>query len=824
MLQYCILKFGNNENCFDIEDLTGYCPKRSPPINLQKSFTVHSSQNQVWYRVITFLDLLATLDRVPDNQYMLVAGNTVQGVSPIPSTIKSFIDISSVPEMHDIHRTVNSISIGSLLTLSETIIVMTKTATAKGFEYLLVFVEHLELMANVQVRNVMFEFYIIIKKNIFKFYFLFKLGTIGGNLNHKQQHPEFQSDIFLLLDTIDALLTIIDCSKNKHMVRMTEFLTMDMNKKVLFNIILPRIDAPLFIRTYRVAIRAQNAHAYVNAGFNVRTLGDGTVISARICYGGIHPSFTHAYKTELFLKNRNLYSNDTLQEALSTLSAELHPDWCLPDADPEYRKILAIGYFYRFVLSICPLEQLSKCNISGATTIRRELSSGIQNFTTIEKNWPLTKPVVKYEGLQQASGEAKFINDMPRFHDELWAAFAVATKVHETVAAINPAEALASPGARFFFEAKHIPGRNNFTPRTITTFYDEQIFIPIGGEVLYHGQPVGVLLADSYEEAVFAARKVKILYNRKNLKGVQNWVRSLLSPFASPSGQLSEKNIFSTISDLPKNKIQFPPETSAPPFTAPQRITGSIELLGQYHNHMENQCVVVVPNENELAVYSSTQWLDFTQNAIAECLAIPTNHINIILPRIGGGFGAKISRSTLVACAAALCSTLTNRPVRFSMTLEANMKSIGKRCGTIGQYAVEVNSNGRIQNLTNTFVQDAGCSLNEPFDACTKGAFPNCYDSTGWTVNGEMLLTDSASNTFCRCPSAMEGIGMVESIMEHISEETDQDPMAIRLVNMAADSPMRQMSTEFMQSIGKFNDLCFKWGLFVIRCCILYNF
>lgn len=226
--------------------------------------------------------------------------------------------------------------------------------------------------------------------------------------------------------------------------------------------------------------------------------------------------------------------------------------------------------------------------------------------------------------------------------------------------------------------------------------------------------------------------------------------------------------------------------------------------MGQYHYHMETQCVVVVPNEMDLTVYTSTQYVDFAQNAIAECLAIPTNRINITLRRIGGAFGAKISRSTSVSCAAALGTYLTNRPVRFSMNLEANMKSIGKRCGTIGQYAVEVDSNGRIQKLVHNFWQDAGCSLNEPFDRSTKNAFSNCYDISKWIVNGEMVLTDAPSNTFCRCPSATEGIAMIETIMEHIAEQTVQDPMAVRLANMTADSPIRQMYIDFIQATGKF--------------------
>lgn len=217
---------------------------------------------------------------------------------------------------------------------------------------------------------------------------------------------------------------------------------------------------------------------------------------------------------------------------------------------------------------------------------------------------------------------------------------------------------------------------------------------------------------------------------------------------------------------------------------------------------METQCAVALPDEKELTVYSSTQWVDFTQNAIADCLAIPVNQINMMVRRLGGAYGSKISRATLIACATALGSHLTNRPVRFSMSMEANMKTIGKRNGIIGDYVVKVNGNGRITNMINKFSQDAGCSNNEPADAATQLNFSNCYDSTEWNVSGSMVLTDAPSSTFCRSPSTLEGIAMIEAVMEHIAFETGLDPMALRRANMKPDHPMQKLSIDFAKSIG----------------------
>lgn len=192
--------------------------------------------------------------------------------------------------------------------------------------------------------------------------------------------------------------------------------------------------------------RAQNAHAYVNAGFSLDVQGE-QIVSARICYGGINPSFVRANKTEKYLVGNNLYTNDILREALKSLASELIPDSKLTEASPEYRKNLALALFYKFVLSTAPPNKVTPINLSGGLTIERPLSSGTQTYQTIEKNYPLTKPVQKLEGLIQCSGEAQYINDIPPFKDELWAEFVLATKVHSKIGEIDTTEAL----VRYFY-------------------------------------------------------------------------------------------------------------------------------------------------------------------------------------------------------------------------------------------------------------------------------------------------------------------------------------------------------------------------------------
>lgn len=93
--------------------------------------------------------------------------------------------------------------------------------------------------------------------------------------------------------------------------------------------------------------RNQNAHAQVNAGFLYKMDNDDIVVSARIVYGGLSGKFTHAYKTEKYLQEKNLYNDDTVQKALMILQEELIVDEITAEPSPKFRKKLALGLFYK---------------------------------------------------------------------------------------------------------------------------------------------------------------------------------------------------------------------------------------------------------------------------------------------------------------------------------------------------------------------------------------------------------------------------------------------------------------------------------------------
>lgn len=147
--------------------------------------------------------------------------------------------------------------------------------------------------------------------------------------------------------------------------------------------------------------RAQNVHAYVNAGFLIEwhDVQQRVVRSARICFGNIRPDFVHAESVEQLLVGRDLYNAGTVAQVFAQLLSSIQPEEMPPEASPQYRQKLACSLFYKFLLGSAPKELVSERFRSGGQLLERPLSSGSQTFETIAKNYPITQPVQKLEGM-----------------------------------------------------------------------------------------------------------------------------------------------------------------------------------------------------------------------------------------------------------------------------------------------------------------------------------------------------------------------------------------------------------------------------------------
>ncbi|KAH8265260.1 hypothetical protein KR038_002708, partial [Drosophila bunnanda] len=757
--------------CADIEDLKPRnCPKTGQACSgsCHRPNLVYEDGSQ-WHWPRNLTELLEAVNKVGDSdEFMLVAGNTAHGVYRRSPDIKHFIDVNGVEELHQHSADGQQLKLGANLSLTQAMEIIRTACKQPGFEYLDTLWNHIDLIANVPVRN---------------------SGTLAGNISIKKQHPEFPSDIFISFEALDVKVVALNKASEEKEMTLSDYLGSNDRKLLLKAFILPAYPKDKYIYdSYKIMPRAQNAHAYVNAAFLLELDSNSKVKSARICFGGIRPDFVHASAIEKLLVGQNPYEGSLVEQTFSKLEELIKPDEVLPDASPAYRSKLACGLLYKFLLKHAPESEVSAKFRSGGQILQRPLSSGLQLFQTQKKNYPVTQAVEKIEGMIQCSGEATYMNDVLTTSNTVYCSFAGATKVGATIDQIDASEALKQPGIVAFYSAKDIPGTNTFCEPSFG-YQVEEIFC--SGLVRHSEQPAGVVVALTVDQAQRAAKLVKISYS--NPSPDFKLQPSLNDVFASPTPDPSRILPVSK-SDKKKMKLSDNPD---------MEVRGIFTMGLQYHFTMEPQTTVAIPFEDGLKVFSATQWMDHTQSVIAHMLQVKAKDVQLQVRRLGGGYGSKISRGNQVACAASLVAHKLTRPVRFVQSLESMMDCNGKRWACRSDYQCHVKSNGKIVGLTNDFFEDAGWSPNEsPIEGHSTFTAVNCYEFTGdnFKNNGNAVLTDAPSSTWCRAPGSVEGIAMMENIIEHVAFAVQKDPAEVRLANIAASNKISELLPQFLQS------------------------
>ncbi|CAB3221197.1 unnamed protein product, partial [Arctia plantaginis] len=322
-------------------------------------------------------------------------------------------------------------------------------------------------------------------------------------------------------------------------------------------------------------------------------------------------------------------------------------------------------------------------------------------------------------------------------------------------------------GVVALYTAKDIPGVNSFTLAGLPLqLLDEEI---LATKIRYHGQAIAIVVAKTEKLAEEVARKVKVTY--KNVSNVP--------PVLTIDAAKKDSNRY--IAGDPK----IDPKTRGT--DVKKVIKGVYEIEAQYLYYIEPLTCVVIPTDNSLEIYDSTQWMDLTQIAVARSLGISESEIVVKVRRLGGAFGGKISRGAQVAAACALAAKKLNVPCRFILPLQTNMSMIGKRMPAQCDYEVDIDDNGKIQYLNATIVEDKGCTANEDILYFTAAGFPNCYNTETWTLRTANVLTNLPSNSFARAPGTCEGICSIEHIMSHIAFAVGKDPTEVRSINMRTE-------------------------------------
>lgn len=149
------------EMCKDIEDLpTKKCPKTGESClggcksGKKATHLSFEETKQEWHKVGDMNEIFSILETIKNRPYMLVGGNTAHGVFRRSLDVEVFIDINNVDELRS-HSIGPNLEIGAATKLNDFITILEKAAAQhSSFKYCLEIAKHVDLVANVPVRNV----------------------------------------------------------------------------------------------------------------------------------------------------------------------------------------------------------------------------------------------------------------------------------------------------------------------------------------------------------------------------------------------------------------------------------------------------------------------------------------------------------------------------------------------------------------------------------------------------------------------------------------------------------------------------------------------
>jgi xanthine dehydrogenase large subunit len=373
------------------------------------------------------------------------------------------------------------------------------------------------------------------------------------------------------------------------------------------------------------------------------------------------------------------------------------------------------------------------------------------------------KPQKHDSGHKHVSGTAEYIDDMLEPAGTLHAYLGLSTCAHGEIQSLGLDAVRTAPGVIGVLTAEDIPGHNDISQ---PGKHDEPIFAET--RVEFFGQPLFAVIAATREAARRAAKLAEIRYAELPFIPDIATAREAGGILVTPGMKLERGDVAAGLA------------------AAKHRIAGSMAMGGQDHFYLEGQIAFAMPGEDEdVTVHSSTQHPSEVQHMVGHALGIPSNAVNVVVRRMGGGFGGKETQGNLFAVVAAIAAKKFNRAVKIRPDRDDDMVATGKRHDFVVDYDVGFDDDGRIAAVDAVYAARCGFSADLSGPVTDRALFhaDNAYFYPNVRLVSQPLKTNTVSNTAFRGFGGPQGMVGCERWIEEIAYALGKDPLDIRKAN-----------------------------------------
>ena len=376
---------------------------------------------------------------------------------------------------------------------------------------------------------------------------------------------------------------------------------------------------------------------------------------------------------------------------------------------------------------------------------------------------PLGKPLDRVDGPLKVTGTARYAYEVRDAGPALYGYVVPASIGKGHINGIDKSAAERAPGVVRVLTWQEAPPQDKGNHR-------EACAVLTSAEVEHYGQPVALVIADTFEQARAAAYLVKVDYRE------------------DPAHYSMTAN--AGAAKVPE-QAQTPADTAEGDFAvafaaAPVQVDVTYTTPEQTHAMMEPHATVAAWEGGKLTVYTSNQMLNQAQKSLAKTLKMDPADVRVVSRYIGGGFGSKLWVNA-DATLAAIGAKAVGRPVKVALTRQQVFHVTTHRSETIQRIRIGTDREGRIQAIGHDVM-----SCNLPTEQTYEGAANQTrtlYAGANRQTRHRLVPLDIPVASAMRAPGEAVGMLALECAMDEVAEQLGMDPIELRIRNDRAIDP-----------------------------------
>lgn len=372
----------------------------------------------------------------------------------------------------------------------------------------------------------------------------------------------------------------------------------------------------------------------------------------------------------------------------------------------------------------------------------------------------------RVEGHLKVTGRAKYASEFP-VENMVYAQAINSTIAKGEITSIDTSEAEKQPGVLEIITYKNAEKLKTFDkdlPALSTTSIQPVLQSP---KVNYYGEYVGLVVAETFEQAQYAARLVTIEYKKETPKvNFKNFRSDAYKP--SESSDYSRGDIEAGMTE------------------ADEKVEVTYNTPIEHHHPMELHAIIASWENGKVKAYASQQMINDAAITISDTFRIPKEDVRVIAPYVGGGFGSKLHAKQHVILAI-MAAKKTGRPVQLTVTRHQMFTNTNLRQHNEQKMRLGATSDGILTALAHETLSHT--STYEQYQESCGTVSKMLYKVPNNQVTHRLIPMNIQTPFAMRAPGEATGSFALESAINELAWKLKMDPIEFRIKNDTQTDP-----------------------------------